>query len=152
MYGTHLCEKGPCVGDIPVFTQLSILKTDRSKAVGMLSKSHAMFPSDGSLADDFFPAVRKMGLIKYVMALMNGARLGIAAQSVGIAEAAYREALAYAQEREQFGKAILKFPAVYEMVATMKGPTVVRRSRPSSSLPSRVANACQNQRSGRKRR
>lgn len=63
---------------------------------------------------------RKLGLIKYVMALMNSARLGIAAQSVGIAEAAYREAIAYAQEREQFGKAILKFPAVYEMVSTMK--------------------------------
>ncbi|HOI50671.1 MAG TPA: acyl-CoA dehydrogenase family protein, partial [Prolixibacteraceae bacterium] len=55
---------------------------------------------------------RKMGLIKYVMALMNGARLGIAAQSVGISEAAYREALAYAKERVQFGKAILRFPAV----------------------------------------
>jgi hypothetical protein len=71
---------------------------------------------------------RKMGLIKYVMALMNGARLGIAAQSVGIAEAAYREALAYAQEREQFGKAILKFPAVYEMVATMKAKLDASRS------------------------
>ena len=63
---------------------------------------------------------RKMGLIKYVMALMNGARLGIAAQSVGISEAAYREALAYAKDRVQFGKAILRFPAVYEMLANMK--------------------------------
>ena len=63
---------------------------------------------------------RKMGLIKYVMALMNGARLGIAAQSVGVSEAAYREALAYAKERVQFGKAIMRFPAVYEMLATMK--------------------------------
>ncbi|WP_372776390.1 acyl-CoA dehydrogenase family protein [Mangrovibacterium sp.] len=63
---------------------------------------------------------RKMGLIKYVMALMNGARLGIAAQSVGVSEAAYREALAYAKERMQFGKAIMRFPAVYEMLATMK--------------------------------
>jgi hypothetical protein len=63
---------------------------------------------------------RKMGLIKYVMALMNGARLGIAAQSVGVSEAAYREALAYAKERVQFGKAILRFPAVYEMLANMK--------------------------------
>ncbi|MFW5753772.1 MAG: acyl-CoA dehydrogenase family protein [Marinilabiliaceae bacterium] len=62
----------------------------------------------------------KMGLIKYVMALMNGARLGIGAQSVGISEAAYREALAYAKEREQFGKPIIQFPAVYEMLATMK--------------------------------
>lgn len=63
---------------------------------------------------------RKMGLIKYVMALMNGARLGIGAQSIGVSEAAYREALTYAHEREQFGKSIIKFPAVYEMLAVMK--------------------------------
>lgn len=63
---------------------------------------------------------RKMGLIKYVMALMNGARLGIAAQSVGVSESAYREALAYAKERTQFGKAIIRFPAVYEMLSMMK--------------------------------
>ncbi len=63
---------------------------------------------------------RKMGLIKYVMALMNGARLGIAAQSVGVSEAAYREAVAYAKERMQFGKAIVRFPAVYEMLSLMK--------------------------------
>ncbi|ASB50240.1 acyl-CoA dehydrogenase family protein [Alkalitalea saponilacus] len=62
----------------------------------------------------------RMGLIKYVMALMNGARLGIGAQSVGISEAAYREALAYAEERKQFGKTIIEFPAVYELLATMK--------------------------------
>ena len=71
---------------------------------------------------------RKMGLIKYVMALMNGARLGIAAQSVGISEAAYREALAYAKERVQFGKAILRFPAVYEMLSTMKAKLDASRS------------------------
>ncbi|MGV8090957.1 MAG: acyl-CoA dehydrogenase family protein [Mangrovibacterium sp.] len=63
---------------------------------------------------------RKLGLIKYVMALMNGARLGIAAQSVGVSEAAYREALAYAKERMQFGKAIMRFPAIYEMLSNMK--------------------------------
>ncbi len=63
---------------------------------------------------------RKMGLIKYVMALMNGARLGIAAQAVGISEAAYREALQYAKERVQFGKTIIQFPAVYEMLSVMK--------------------------------
>ena len=63
---------------------------------------------------------RKMGLIKYVMALMNGARLGIAAQSVGVSEIAYREALGYAKERKQFGKAIIEFPPVYEMLALMK--------------------------------
>ena len=71
---------------------------------------------------------RKMGLIKYVMALMNGARLGIGAQSVGVSESAYREALAYAEEREQFGKPIIQFPAVYEMLAVMKAKLDASRS------------------------
>ena len=71
---------------------------------------------------------RKMGLIKYVMALMNGARLGIAAQSVGVSEAAYREALAYAKDRKQFGKAIIEFPAVYEMISVMKAKLDASRS------------------------
>lgn len=71
---------------------------------------------------------RKLGLIKYVMALMNGARLGIAAQSVGISEAAYREALSFAGERVQFGKAILRFPAVYEMLSVMKAKLDASRS------------------------
>ena len=66
---------------------------------------------------------RKMGLIKYVMSLMNSARLGIGAQSVGIAEAAYREALKYANERIQFGKPIIQFPAVYEMLRIMEVKT-----------------------------
>ena len=61
----------------------------------------------------------RFGLIKYVMALMNSARLGVGAQSVGIADAAYREALKYAEERAQFGKVIVKFPAVYEMISNM---------------------------------
>ncbi len=63
---------------------------------------------------------RRLGLIKYVMALMNGARLGIAAQSVGVSEIAYREALSYAEERKQFGKAIIEFPAVAEILSVMK--------------------------------
>lgn len=63
---------------------------------------------------------RKLGLIKYVMALMNGARLGIAAQSVGILQATYNEALAYAKDRKQFGKAVIEFPAVYEILSLMK--------------------------------
>jgi 3-(methylthio)propanoyl-CoA dehydrogenase len=63
---------------------------------------------------------RKMGLIKYVMSLMNAARLGIGAQSVGISEAAYREAVKYAHERSQFGRPIIQFPAVYEMLSQMK--------------------------------
>lgn len=71
---------------------------------------------------------RRMGLIKYVMALMNGARLGIAAQSVGVSELAYREALAYAKDRRQFGKAIIDFPAVFEMLATMKAKLDASRS------------------------
>ncbi|MBP3535864.1 MAG: acyl-CoA dehydrogenase family protein [Muribaculaceae bacterium] len=71
---------------------------------------------------------RKLGLIKYVMALMNGARLGIAAQSVGVSELAYREALAYAKDRKQFGKAIIEFPAVYQMLATMKARLDASRS------------------------
>ncbi len=62
----------------------------------------------------------RFGLIKYVMALMNSARLGVGAQSVGIAGAAYREALKYAEERAQFGKTIVNFPAVYEMLTNMK--------------------------------
>lgn len=63
---------------------------------------------------------RKMGLIKYVMSLMNAARLGIGAQSVGLCEAAYREALKYANERAQFGKPIIQFAAVSEMLSNMK--------------------------------
>ena len=63
---------------------------------------------------------RKLGLIKYMMSLMNGARLGIAAQSVGVSEAAYQEAIAYARSREQFGKAIINFPAVSEMISNIK--------------------------------
>ena len=71
---------------------------------------------------------RKMGLIKYVMFLMNGARLGIGAQSVGLCEAAYREALKYAHEREQFGKPIIQFPAIYEMITNMKAKTDAART------------------------
>ena len=63
---------------------------------------------------------RRMGLIKYVMSLMNAARLGIGAQSVGLCEAAYREALKYAHERMQFGKPIIKFAAVAEMLSNMR--------------------------------
>ncbi len=71
---------------------------------------------------------RRMGLIKYVMALMNGARLGIAAQSVGVSELAFREALQYAKERRQFGKAIIEFPAVSEMLSVMKAKLEASRT------------------------
>lgn len=70
----------------------------------------------------------RMGLIKYVMALMNGARLGIAAQSVGVSQAAYNEALAYAKDRKQFDKAIIEFPAVYDMLSRMKAKLDAGRS------------------------
>ncbi len=63
---------------------------------------------------------RKLGLIKYVMSLMNGARLGIAAQSVGLSQAAYSEAVSYARDRKQFGKAIIEFPAVQEMIGNIR--------------------------------
>ncbi len=71
---------------------------------------------------------RRMGLIKYVMALMNGARLGIAAQSVGVSEIAYREAHQYALERRQFAKAIIEFPAVAEMLAIMNAKLQASRT------------------------
>ena len=71
---------------------------------------------------------RRLGLIKYVMSLMNGARLGIATQSVGIQDAAWREATAYAAERRQFGRAIDTFPAVYQMLAVMKAKIEASRS------------------------
>ena len=69
-----------------------------------------------------------LGLIKYVMALMNGARLGIAAQSVGVEQEAYNEGLAYAKERAQFGEKIINFPAVYDMLSRMKAKLDAGRS------------------------
>ncbi len=71
---------------------------------------------------------RKFGLIKYVMALMNSARLGVGAQSVGISEAAYREAEKYARERIQFSQPVIEFPAVYEMLRNMKAMLQAKRS------------------------
>ncbi|MBO5546282.1 MAG: acyl-CoA dehydrogenase family protein, partial [Bacteroidales bacterium] len=63
---------------------------------------------------------RRLGLIKYVMALMNGARLGIAAQSIGVCQEALVEATKYAAERAQFGQTINHFPGVYDMLSRMK--------------------------------
>ncbi|MDD3388125.1 MAG: Acyl-CoA dehydrogenase C-terminal domain-containing protein [Prevotella sp.] len=71
---------------------------------------------------------RKLGLIKYVMSLMNGARLGIAAQCVGISQEAYAQALEYANERAQFGKKIVTMPAVYDMLAKIKAKLDASRS------------------------
>ena len=70
----------------------------------------------------------RLGLIKYVMALMNGARLGIAAQSVGVEQEDYNEAIAYARERKQFGKTIINFPAVYDMLSRTKAKLDAGRS------------------------
>ncbi|MBR1414580.1 MAG: acyl-CoA dehydrogenase family protein, partial [Prevotella sp.] len=70
----------------------------------------------------------RLGLIKYVMALMNGARLGIAAQSVGLSQEAYNEALAYAKERAQFGQKIIQFPGVFDMLSRMKAKLDAGRS------------------------
>ena len=70
----------------------------------------------------------RLGLIKYVMALMNGARLGIAAQSVGVEQEAYNEGLTYAKERAQFGEKIINFPAVYDMLSRMKAKLDAGRS------------------------
>ena len=71
---------------------------------------------------------RRFGLIKYVMSLMNGARVAISAQAVGIAEAAYREAKKYASERMQFKKSIDQFPAIYDMLASMKVKVTAART------------------------
>ena len=71
---------------------------------------------------------RRMGLIRYVMSLMNGARVAIAAQSIGIAQAAYEEALKYARERAQFKKRIIDFPQVYDMLTRMKSSIQAARA------------------------
>ncbi len=63
---------------------------------------------------------RKFGLIKYVMSLMNGARLAVSAQALGVAQAAYEEAVKYANEREQFGKPIVQMPAIYQLLKNMQ--------------------------------
>ncbi|MFH1085543.1 MAG: acyl-CoA dehydrogenase family protein [Chloroflexota bacterium] len=71
---------------------------------------------------------RRFGLVRYAMAMMNGARLAVAAQALGIAEAAYREALKYAEKRIQFGKPILQIPAVYRMLLSMRGEIEATRA------------------------
>ena len=71
---------------------------------------------------------RRLGLIKYVMSLMNGARLGVGAQSIGLCEAACREAEAYAASREQFGQTIDRFVAVQDLLRQMRARTDAVRS------------------------
>ncbi|MHC4167170.1 MAG: acyl-CoA dehydrogenase family protein [Planctomycetota bacterium] len=79
---------------------------------------------------------RQRGLVTYVMSLMNGARIGIAGQSMGVAEAAYRVARDYASTRKQFGVAIEKLPAVRDMLIDMK--TVIEAGRALLYETSRV--------------
>jgi alkylation response protein AidB-like acyl-CoA dehydrogenase len=71
---------------------------------------------------------RRMGLIRYVMSLMNGARIGVAAQSIGIAQAAYEEARKYARHRVQFRHPIIEMPQVYDMLARMRASIQVARA------------------------
>jgi alkylation response protein AidB-like acyl-CoA dehydrogenase len=71
---------------------------------------------------------QRFGLIRYAMSMMNGARLAIAAQALGIAEAAYREARQYAEKRVQFGQPICAFPAVYRMLLSMRGEIEAARA------------------------
>lgn len=71
---------------------------------------------------------RRFGLIRYGMALMNGARMAVGAQAVGIAEAAYREAYQYANERIQFGRPIQAMPPVARMLLSMRGEIEAARA------------------------
>jgi alkylation response protein AidB-like acyl-CoA dehydrogenase len=71
---------------------------------------------------------RRFGLLRYAMAMMNGARLAVAAQAVGIAEAAYREAHRYASERIQFNRPIRMLPAVARMLIAMRGEIEAARA------------------------
>ena len=71
---------------------------------------------------------RRLGLIKYTMSLMNGARLGVGAQAVGLCEAACREAVDYAAAREQFGKTIDQMIPVQDILHTMRARTDAVRS------------------------
>jgi hypothetical protein len=106
---------------------LSLFVTDRSERIKVRHLEHKLgihgSPTCELVFDDA-PArligVRQRGLVTYVMALMNGARVGIASQSLGIAEAAYRLARTYANSRKQFGGPIERLPAVAEMVTDMK--------------------------------
>ena len=71
---------------------------------------------------------RRMGLIRYVMALMNGARVAVAGQAIGIAQAAYEEARKYARKRVQFKRPIIEMPQVYDILARMKSMIQVARA------------------------
>ncbi|MFZ5829518.1 MAG: acyl-CoA dehydrogenase family protein [Planctomycetota bacterium] len=106
---------------------LSLFITERSEKVRVRHLEHKLgihgSPTCELVFDDTpcrLIGERQRGLITYVMALMNGARVGIAAQSLGVAEAAYRLARTYAHTRQQFGGPIERLPAVAELVTDMK--------------------------------
>ncbi|MFH1222780.1 MAG: acyl-CoA dehydrogenase family protein [Pseudomonadota bacterium] len=102
-----------------------LIEKDKSVQIRRIENKHGIHGSPTcELQFNGTPALligkRKMGLIRYVMSLMNGARVGVSAQGIGIAECAYREALKYAKERVQFGEPIINFPAVYDMLTKMR--------------------------------
>jgi len=106
---------------------LSLFVCDRGPAVRIRRLEDKLGIHGSPTCELFFDNVpceligeRQRGLVTYVMALMNGARIGIAGQSMGIAEAAYRIARDYAASREQFGVAIEKLPAVRDLLIDMK--------------------------------
>ena len=123
---------------------LSLFYAERSEKVKVRHLEHKL-GIHGSptceLVFDNTPALlvgeRQRGLITYVMALMNGARVGIAAQSLGLAEGAYRLARTYAHTRQQFGVPIEKLPAVAEMVTNMKIDIEVGRALLYETSPQR---------------
>ena len=106
---------------------LSLFLTERSPKIRVRHLEHKLGIHGSPTCELVYEDVpgkligeRQLGLIRYVMSLMNGARVGIAAQSLGIAEAAFRVARDYASKRKQFGVAIERLPAVAELVADMK--------------------------------
>ena len=109
-----LCEKGPTVKIRRLENKLGIKGSPTCEMQFMDTPAELV-------------GKRRRGLTHYVMSLMNGARIAIAAQATGIAEAAYRAAVDYSKTREQFGKSIIKFTSVADMLVEMK--TMVEASR-----------------------
>ncbi len=114
---------------------LSIFLVERDETVSIRRIEHKMGIHSSPTCELQFsnsPAEligkRRFGLIRYSMSLMNGARLAVAAQALGIAEAAYREANRYAQERIQFNQPIRSFPAVSRMLLSMRGEIEAARA------------------------
>jgi alkylation response protein AidB-like acyl-CoA dehydrogenase len=111
----YVCEKGP---------ELVIRRIENKLGIHGSPTCELQFNGVPAL----LVGQRRMGLIRYVMSLMNGARVGVAGQSIGIAQAAYEEALSYARHRVQFKHAIIEFPQVYDMLARMKSSIQIARA------------------------